>query len=769
MTQVDAAGWPEFDKSIGSLRVVQGSEAPKRPLTDVDELDALDDAANEEVAAPEPQAKLDSPPEVKALEKPTSLHGIDALIARVGELEERAETDRNDVVEASKTARWLNVRVMVLEQALRVSETQAEELALQLSLCVEDLRDQDERVAARLSQIERDMLEHRADRSHTAQEIIELREARGDASARLEQLALSLVVATEQAEALALTSQRAAVSRLSEIEGELQGLATRGEEVAALAKVARSRADVSVEASELVVEGLGEVADSLIITRQSEAVLSTRLTDTEAEFAEFADELREIVEEGGEVRVIAEKAYDKASYAADSADAVQAELDAETEKIKDRLKLKASKAAVESAVNSVHVELEAEAEEIRKSLDRKASKAAIESVRGEIDVEAAALRDELADMAPKSEVDSAVGSIQAELEAEAEALRSVLADMAPMAEVDSAVGSLQAELEAEAEEIRKSLDRKASKAAIESVRGEIDVEAAALRDELADMAPKSEVDAVVESVRMELAGMAPKSAVDSAVESVRGELAGLAPKSTVDSAVEALRDELAGMAPKSSVDAAVESVRSELADMAPKSVVDSVVESVRSELAGLASTSATDAAVESLRADLAGMAPKSAIDSAVRSLREEMTGPAKASTAAVASLRSELEGMASKSAIDAAVASLREEMADLAPKSDVDSVRQEIGSEASSLREELAKRASQSSLDEFDSVLARLREEVASRSGATATAAVTEPTEETHRPRKRWEAHLAGQPQAVVEAPKALPAGKPAKKKRSKK
>jgi len=374
------------------------------------------------------------PQEPSATSELTEEASLAELTARLVELERAAEDDRRNVADATRTARWLNVRVLTLEHALRASEEESEALEERLSYYAEAIHEQELRLSTRLAQIEQDLIAQRDDTSRSSREISALREARIEASEKLEELAYSLVVATGQAEQLALSSRTTAEARFAEMQ------------------------------QELVAVGDTSAADELAIRlAEIESVV-------EEELARFAEELSEAAEEAGEVRVLAEKATDKAGYAADTADALQAELEAEAKKLAHKIAQRAKREDIDDAVDVLRREFESEAEILSAKL--KAMTADIATARSEVSAQA-------------DSVEAAVENALKDRRAES--------NDTDMSDADARVASMREQLEGEMEELRRSLDEKAPKSVVADfddvlgrIRGRLDEVAADQASESTD-------------------------------------------------------------------------------------------------------------------------------------------------------------------------------------------------------------------------------------------------------------------------------------------
>ena len=121
-------------------------------------------------------------------------------------------------------------------------------------------------------------------------------------------------------------------------------------------------------------------------------------------------------------------------------------------------------------------------------------------------------------------------------------------------------------------------------------------------------------------------------------------------------------------------------------------------------------------------------------------------------------VRSELESEAAALRLSLAADIERDsaEVAREAATEQTDSVRAQLQDEIDALRETLDDKAPMSTVEDFHTILSRVRERL--DAGPKTTESEAADAVSTKRPRRRWEAHL-DQVRPTMPDPKALPAG----------
>lgn len=234
---------------------------------------------------------------------------ITDLIAEVETLRDQVSEQKKELTEATNASRWAEIRIDLLEQALRDAHAEAGGTAEQVELCVEEIRMQDERLSSRLERVEGQLDTIDGSNTQLEQDVIDLRLARTETEEHMEELTANLLAVTEKAQTLAL--------------------------------LAKENAELSVGEAERVSQNLQELSEVNAEIRS----MAEKATDRAERLSEDLDDL---TEESREVRVMAEKAKDRADYSADSAAATQVELEREAAALREELRDASGHASLEA-------------------------------------------------------------------------------------------------------------------------------------------------------------------------------------------------------------------------------------------------------------------------------------------------------------------------------------------------------------------------------------------------------------------------------------
>lgn len=252
------------------------------------------------------------------------------LMAEVEELRAQMSAQKKELSEAANASRWAEIRIDLLEQALRDTHAESVGTAEQMELCVDEIRTQDERLSSRISRVEDQIETIDFSNTHLERDVIDLRVSRTQTEEHMEELTANLLAVTEKAQTLAL--------------------------------LAKENAELSVEEAERLSQNLDELNEVNAEIRMMAAEASER-AEVGVERAErLSEDLDELTEENREVRVLAEKAKDRAEYSADSAAATQVELEREAAALRAELSEapgQASLEAIDDAIAELRLKLAA--------------------------------------------------------------------------------------------------------------------------------------------------------------------------------------------------------------------------------------------------------------------------------------------------------------------------------------------------------------------------------------------------------------------------
>lgn len=240
-------------------------------------------------------------------------------------LQDQSQADQDN---SDQDLRWLNVRVLSLEAALADSRAEASVLSDYIELCVQMIKNQDERLSEQ-QQILQEAVDELAGRSsRNEQDLLDLRSSHNASSERAD------LAATEFLE-LATTANMLA------------------------AKVG-NRAELNAEETELLRQRILVVDEEVRIATER---LADELRDAERFVQEATVRLEaELRDADEEIRVMAEKATDRADFSVDTVAGLQADLDKASALVREKLAKVATHEELEEVERQSREELRRAAE-----------------------------------------------------------------------------------------------------------------------------------------------------------------------------------------------------------------------------------------------------------------------------------------------------------------------------------------------------------------------------------------------------------------------
>ena len=348
------------------------------------------------------------------------------VLAEVERLRAQVDQQQKELTAATNASRWAEIRIDLLEQALRDAHAESIGTAEQLDICVEEIRSQDDRLSARLERMEDQVDVIEAVNAQLERDVVDLRVTRTEASENLEELAANLLVLTDKAQALALMAKENAdlsVEEAERVAKNLMELSDVSEEIRSIADAAADRAEQNAErteenaaevarvsqdvveltevsndilaiagvANEAAEQGVVEnqrIAKELLAVREVTEKTEARLREamsaaggpSEVETARLAEELEQLTEESEAIRSTAAAAMEKAERIDLLAVEVEelADESREARVLAEKAKDRADYAA--DSADATQVELEREAAAIREELSEVSGHESLEAI-----------------------------------------------------------------------------------------------------------------------------------------------------------------------------------------------------------------------------------------------------------------------------------------------------------------------------------------------------------------------------------------------------
>lgn len=292
--------------------------------------------------------------------------------------------------DGTRELRWMAIRVLTLERSLRAMVESNEAILESLERCFSEIGHQEDRLSPRIERLEADAVELASQLAATKHDVLSGRLEYQDETSRYDGRFAEVLELAHDAKLLAaqahvsveVTANKAddLIIDLRGIEATLEATVGTAEVLVERSELARQDADVSRDLADRVAELtqdvdhlstavflLGEVSDQSLLAKRVEKVESRvdrAQVAARRELDALVDEVHAARELAKEADTTAQKAKDRADYAATSGDELRADFDVESREV--RVELEVGSERIDRALESM--KLDSLKSEIRESL-----------------------------------------------------------------------------------------------------------------------------------------------------------------------------------------------------------------------------------------------------------------------------------------------------------------------------------------------------------------------------------------------------------------